>query len=183
MGLDASPLEAEIRLSPVELNKKRNRSNGGGAWSGRARRCSKPSLRPLARSFSLPVFSFQTQSRVFWIEGRDLREKRVTRTLQAASALERRRLKMHTIEIKANHRSLLALGRPVWVLDGDKMREGLCSDLGFYPSSSGGVPWGALAGMLAALAFIFVLGPVVAYQQIHHWVADEAASNQNHPVA
>ena len=26
---------------------------------------------------------------------------------------------------------LLDLGRPVWVLDGDKVREGLCSDLGF----------------------------------------------------
>ena len=30
-------------------------------------------------------------------------------------------------------RRLLALGRPVWVLDGDKVREGLCSDLGFSP--------------------------------------------------
>lgn len=30
-------------------------------------------------------------------------------------------------------RRLLALGRPVWVLDGDKVREGLCSDLGFLP--------------------------------------------------
>lgn len=30
-------------------------------------------------------------------------------------------------------RKLLALGRPVWVLDGDKVREGLCSDLGFSP--------------------------------------------------
>ena len=30
-------------------------------------------------------------------------------------------------------RSLLALGRSVWVLDGDKVREGLCSDLGFSP--------------------------------------------------
>jgi len=65
---------------------------------------------------------------------------------------------MHSSEIKANNRpsggvvwltglsgsgkstiaaalelSLLALGRPVWVLDGDKVREGLCSDLGFSP--------------------------------------------------
>jgi adenylyl-sulfate kinase len=30
-------------------------------------------------------------------------------------------------------RRLLVLGRPVWVLDGDKVREGLCSDLGFSP--------------------------------------------------
>jgi len=30
-------------------------------------------------------------------------------------------------------RRLLDLGRPVWVLDGDKVREGLCSDLGFSP--------------------------------------------------
>jgi adenylyl-sulfate kinase len=30
-------------------------------------------------------------------------------------------------------RKLLALGRVVWVLDGDKVREGLCSDLGFSP--------------------------------------------------
>jgi adenylyl-sulfate kinase len=30
-------------------------------------------------------------------------------------------------------RRLLALDRPVWVLDGDKVREGLCSDLGFSP--------------------------------------------------
>jgi adenylyl-sulfate kinase len=30
-------------------------------------------------------------------------------------------------------RRMLALGRPVWVLDGDKVREGLCSDLGFSP--------------------------------------------------
>ena len=30
-------------------------------------------------------------------------------------------------------RKLLALGRPVWVLDGDKVREGLCSDLSFSP--------------------------------------------------
>lgn len=30
-------------------------------------------------------------------------------------------------------RRLLALGRPVWVLDGDKVREGLCSDLSFSP--------------------------------------------------
>lgn len=30
-------------------------------------------------------------------------------------------------------RKLLGLGRPVWVLDGDKVREGLCSDLGFSP--------------------------------------------------
>jgi adenylyl-sulfate kinase len=30
-------------------------------------------------------------------------------------------------------RRLLALGRPAWVLDGDKVREGLCSDLGFSP--------------------------------------------------
>ena len=52
-----------------------------------------------------------------------------------------------------------------------------------YASSSDGVPWWALAGVLAALAFMFVFGPIVAYQQIHHWVADEAASNQNDPVA
>jgi adenylyl-sulfate kinase len=30
-------------------------------------------------------------------------------------------------------RRLLDAGRPVWVLDGDKVREGLCSDLGFSP--------------------------------------------------
>jgi adenylyl-sulfate kinase len=30
-------------------------------------------------------------------------------------------------------RRLLDKGRPVWVLDGDKVREGLCSDLGFSP--------------------------------------------------
>jgi adenylyl-sulfate kinase len=30
-------------------------------------------------------------------------------------------------------RRLVALGRPVYVLDGDKVREGLCSDLGFSP--------------------------------------------------
>ena len=30
-------------------------------------------------------------------------------------------------------RRLLALHRPVWLLDGDKVREGLCSDLGFSP--------------------------------------------------
>ena len=65
---------------------------------------------------------------------------------------------MHTTEIEANNRPLggvvwltglsgsgkstvaaeferrlLALHRPVWVLDGDKVREGLCSDLGFLP--------------------------------------------------
>jgi adenylyl-sulfate kinase len=30
-------------------------------------------------------------------------------------------------------RRLLAMGQPVWVLDGDKVREGLCVDLGFSP--------------------------------------------------
>ena len=65
--------------------------------------------------------------------------------------------------------------------DRDRARSWLPS--GRYTSGSDSVQWWAWAGVLAALAFMFVLGPILAYQQIHHSVADEAASSHKDPGA